>query len=283
MTSTGSTESGGESGLQGNASAVPGQRSRWQAVVVPVEHGGWVLTFEAVLLGLLVWPSVAGVAIGIAALLAFLARTPLKLAVGDRRRHRRLERSVLAEWVAVIELAVLAAAIVAASLIAYRGWWMPLACAMPFFALELSFDVRSRGRRLVPELSGAMGMGAVAAAIALAGGMGDRLAFGLWVVLAARGIASVPFARSQVRRLKSKKINQPSTYLAQLAACVVAMAGWMFGAVPWPGVVAIGMLAAWSFLALQLPVRSAKQVGVLQLLAGLVVVGIAAAGVLIVA
>ncbi|MGH9095166.1 MAG: YwiC-like family protein [Acidimicrobiales bacterium] len=150
------------------------------------------------LLGLLVRPSGAGAAIGAAPLLEFLARTPLKLAVGDRRRRRRrLDRTVLAERVAGTELALLVVAVVAASFTGQRWWWAPLASALPLFGLELSFDVRSRGRRLVPDLAGAVGMGAVAAAIGWAAGLDAVLAVGLWVVLAARAVAAVPFARTQ--------------------------------------------------------------------------------------
>ena len=111
-------------------------RPAWRRVAIPTEHGGWGLTVEAVLLGLLVRPSVAGGAIGLAALLAFVARTPLKLAVVDRRRHRRLERSVLAERIAGGELSVLVVMAVVASLSAHGGWWAPLAGAVPFFVVS---------------------------------------------------------------------------------------------------------------------------------------------------
>ena len=57
---------------------------------MPDEHGGWGLTAEPALLGLLVAPSWAGAALGIAAFLAFLVRTPLKLVLVDRWRGRWL-------------------------------------------------------------------------------------------------------------------------------------------------------------------------------------------------
>lgn len=261
------------------ARPAPSPRPMWRSVVVPAEHGGWGLTFEAALLGLLVRPSLAGLAIGVVALLAFVARTPLKLALVDRRRHRRLPRSVLAQRVAAVELTALAALLVTVALTAHAWWWAPLAGALPFFALELTFDVRSRGRRLLPEVSGAVGMGAVAAAIALAGGAGARVAIGLWVVLAARAVASVPYAHSQVRRLKRQADRRRLADVAQLLAGVVAVGGWVLGSVPWEGAAAIGALAAWELGALRAPVRSAKQVGMLQLAAGLIVVAAVVIGV----
>ena len=47
------------------------ERAGWRAVAMPSEHGGWGLTLEPVLLGLLVAWSGAGVALGIAAFSAF--------------------------------------------------------------------------------------------------------------------------------------------------------------------------------------------------------------------
>src|SRR6478736_3133505 len=79
-------------------------RSPWRAVVIPSEHGGWGLTAEPALLGLLVAPSIAGGALAVAAFLAFLLRTPLKVVLVDRRRHRELERDRLARRVVVLEL-----------------------------------------------------------------------------------------------------------------------------------------------------------------------------------
>ena len=51
------------------APALTHERVRWRAVGVPSEHGGWGLTLEPVLLGLLVGFSGAGVAIGTATFL----------------------------------------------------------------------------------------------------------------------------------------------------------------------------------------------------------------------
>ena len=158
--------------------AAPGTataRPTWRTVAIPSEHGGWGLTGEPILLGLLLAFSWPGLAIGLAAMLAFLARTPLKLAMVDRRRDRELERSALARRIGGAELVAIAALGASALLGAGGQWLVPVAVALPLFAVELWFDVRSRGRRLVPELCGAVGMGAVAAAIVIAGDGSVRL------------------------------------------------------------------------------------------------------------
>src|SRR4051812_40820253 len=85
-------------------SEAPSGRSVWRSVVIPSEHGGWGLTLEPALLGLFVAPTLAGLAAAAAALLAFLARTPLKLVLVDRHRHRQLARTRAAARAAAVEL-----------------------------------------------------------------------------------------------------------------------------------------------------------------------------------
>lgn len=98
-------------------------RSALRAVAVPSEHGGWGLTAEPVLLGLLVAPSVSGALLGAGALIAFLARTPLKVVLVDRWRHRRLPRTVLAGRLAAGELAILAMLVAIVAIRTGWGWW----------------------------------------------------------------------------------------------------------------------------------------------------------------
>ena len=179
-----------------------GQRAPWRAPSPsPSEHGGWGLTAEPVLLGLLVAFSWPGVAIAAATLLAFLIHTPLKLALVDRRRGRSLPRTRLAWRIAVAELVLCAGVVSLAVVSAGWGWTVAIVAAAPLFATELWFDARSRGRRLLPELCGAVGITSATAAIVVAGGGPIGLAAASCLVLAARAIASIPFVRGQVARL----------------------------------------------------------------------------------
>lgn len=255
------------------------QRVRWRAVAVPSEHGGWGLTAEPVLLGLLIASSWAGVAIGVAAVLAFLIRTPLKLALVDRRRRRSLHRTRLAWRIATGELIVLAAATSVAVVAAGWTWAIPLAVAMPLFVTELWFDVRSRGRRLLPELCGAVGITAVTAAIVVAGGGATTLAVAASLVLAARAIGSIPFVRTQIERLRHGPVATTGMHRFQVAAVVVALS-----AVAVERRVAAGAAAVVALVVAQLvwsrrPVPPARVLGMRQLLLGLIVVAVTALGV----
>ena len=81
--------------FEGGAAATNGVRIK--TVALPTEHGGWGITLEPVLLGLLVAPSVAGACLALATVGAFLARHPFKIVAGDRRRGRRFARTPVAE------------------------------------------------------------------------------------------------------------------------------------------------------------------------------------------
>ena len=69
-------------------------------------------------------------------MLAFLARTPLKLAMVDRRRDRELERSSLARRLGAVEVVAIAALGALALLGAGGQWLVPVAVALPLFAVE---------------------------------------------------------------------------------------------------------------------------------------------------
>jgi hypothetical protein len=252
----------------------------WRAVAVPDEHGGWGLTAEPALLGLLVAPSWAGAAISLAAVGAFVVRTPLKVVLVDRWRHRWLPRTQLASWIAAAEIVVLVALATAAVALAGWQWLVPVAVAVPLIAVELWFDMRSRSRRLVPELCGAVGIAAVAASVALAGGAEARLAAGLCLIPAARAVGSIPFVRFQITRLHGATASLTTSDVAQGAAAVVCVAAVVVAPAVTAGAVAVVLLLAAQVVWARRAPIPAKVLGVRQLLLGLAVVAITAAGVL---
>jgi len=262
------------------AAQVAKERSRFVAVAVPTEHGGWGLTLEPALLGLLVAPSWAGAALAAAGLVAFLARTPVKYALVDRWRRRRLPRTLLAEKVAAIELGLLAALVSVAAVTAENAFWAPIAIALPLVAVELWFDMRSRSRRLLPELAGTIGIGGVAAAIVLAGDGGYALAGALWCIVAARATASIPFVRLQLARHKHQPVRRVTSDAAQGVAVVVALGAVALDTSTLAGLGAIVILGVAQAWAARRPPPAAAVLGAQQVVAGLTVVLVTALGVL---
>ena len=256
-------------------------RSPWRSVAIPNEHGGWGLTFEPVLLGVLVAPSLAGAYLGVAAVLTFLVRTPLKLVSIDLRHHRWIDRSRLALRIAAAELLAISALAVGAVLLAGWAWIVVIAIAAPFVAVEWWYDSRGRGRRLVPELAGAVGIAAVAAVVITAGGGAHTLAAGAWIVLAARSVGSIPFVRTQIARLRRGSSGPRTSDLAQLVALLAATVAVVVDTQVLAGAIGVGLVAALQLRWVRRPPVAPKRLGFTQLGVGIGLVLLTAAGVLL--
>jgi hypothetical protein len=125
-----------------------------------------------------------------------------------------------------------------------------------------------------------VGIASVAAAIAVAGGRPGALAAALALVVAARAVASIPFARTQVARLHARPVRLMHSDAFQAAGVLVAIVA---AVVEWPvvlGTVAVAVAAAAQLVWTRQPVPPAKKLGLTQLAVGLVVVAATAAGVL---
>lgn len=250
------------------------------AVALPSEHGGWGLTIEPGLLGLLVAPSIAGACLALAALMLFVLRTPLELALVDRRRHRRLARTRLAERVAASEAVLLAALVVVVAVTAADGrWWIPAVAAAPLVAVELAYDIRSRRRRLVPELTGAVAIAAVAAAVVIAGDGDPHLAAGLWLILAARVTTSIPHVRAQIARSHDRDWQPRLATLTDLAAAVIAAAAVIVDGRIVVGAAVLVAVVVFQRVRRRRPVAPVKIIGISQIALGLAVVAATAIGV----
>lgn len=258
---------------------------RWRSVVLPNEHGGWGLTLEPVLLGMLVAASLPGLAIGVAAFVGFLARTPLRVVLVDRWRARELERTRLAARVLAVELVVIAVLGVLALVMAGPVWLVPVAIAVPLVIVELAYDMRSRSRRLVPELAGSVGIAAVAPAIVLAGadeaGSVLALAAGLWLVLAARALASIPFVRAQIVQLRRGVRATGLSDVMQVVGLGVAAVAVVLDRSLLAGAVAVGAIVVVQLIWSRQPSPPARTLGFRQLGLGIALVLITAAGVIV--
>lgn len=258
-----------------------GERPVWRTVAVPSEHGGWGLTLEPVLLGLLIAPSMVGAMLGVGAFVAFLVRTPLKLIVIDVRRKRWLNRSRLAMRFAVGELAVLAAIASAALWAAGWSWLVPVVIAASLVGVEFWFDVRSRGRRLVPELCGSVGIASVVAVIVLASGRSASLAVGAWLILSARAVGAIPFVRVQIARLRGTSRSTRSSDAAQTVAVVVGVVAVTTERQVLAGLIGLLVITVLQLVWVRRTPLAPKVLGLRQMALGVGLVVVTAAGVLV--
>lgn len=180
-----------------------------------------------------------------------------------------------------MELALVAALVALAALGAPNaGFIVPVLAAAPLICIELWFDMRSRSRRLLPELAGAVGVGSSVAAIVLLGGEPATLAVGLWVVVAARAVAAIPCARTQVLRSHGRDAPSWHSDAAQVIAVAAVTAAWLADSAPLESVVAMVAVAAFGVASLRRRPRRIAVVGAEQSVLGVVVVAATAVGVL---
>lgn len=269
----------GEPRAKRNEAAASGVRLK--TVALPTEHGGWGITLEPVLLGLLVAPTLAGAGLALATVGAFLARHPFKIVAGDRRRGRRFARTPYAERFA---LAYAAAALAGLALAVFAAadytFLLPLALAAPLAGVQLWYDAAGQSRSLLPEVAGSVAMGSVACSLALAGGAGWPLALGLWALLATRFVPAILYVRARLTGLHGKEFKRwPSLLAHALAlAAVAALAAFKF--LPWlaVGVTAVLLARCAYGFARRWP-STAQRVGFSEIAFGALTVAAAAVGV----
>lgn len=212
-------------------------------------------------------PSVAGALIGLAALFAFLARQPLKLAMQDALRGRSYPRTAWC-WMFAISYATLAS-LAFASAVALAGWHfaIPFACVAPIAVTMLVHDARNRSRGLVPELAGAVAMASIAAALPLAASRSPKMAATFMALMLLRSIPSIVFVRTLLGR--GSKVLSVSLHVAAVA--IAALIASPFAVA---GCVVLLARAAWGVTH---PAPRAKTVGWREIVYGVVSVALFAA------
>ena len=215
-----------------------------KTVALPVEHGGWGMLAEPLVMGLVLAPTLAGLGLTIAALGAFLVRPPLKLALSDWRRSARYPRTILATKVAAAYGLVALVGLVLAAWRAPAAAWLPVLVAAPLGLLQLWYDARLQGRQVLPELLGGVALGAGASALMLAGGWAMGAALAAWGLLAAKAVASVLYIRARLRLDRGQPASRGPGLVTHFAAVTLAVALALGGWGPWLGVVAMAVLLA---------------------------------------
>lgn len=247
---------------------------RLRPIALPVEHGGWGLLAAPVVLGVWLAPSLAGIGLSVAALGVFLARQPLKLALGDYQRGKRYPRTVWAERFALGYGAIALTGLIGAIMSAAAPFWLPIVLAAPFALVQLFFDLRKASRALAAELCGAVAISALAAAIMMAAGWPASPALLTWGLLAVQAVAAIVYVRTRLRLARNEPARRaPAFWWHSVAFGLVGglvIAGW----IGWPALAAFTLVGVRCWIGL-LP-RSLSTptplVGVQEVLASLITV-----------
>jgi hypothetical protein len=241
-----------------------------RSVALPNEHGGWGFLIEPLIMGLALAPTPAGGALALSALGAFLMRHPLKLALSDRARGARYPRTRVAERFALGYGAIAGAGWAGALWAASAPFWMPLGAALVLAALQFAYDVRLRGRQLVPEIAGVLATSALAPTLCAAAGWSARAWLALWALLAVRGITATLYVRARLRLERGERSGIAAARVAQLVGVHGVILLVATRAVPWLALVAfvpLTLRAALGLSRFRRPAR-AQRIGLTELIYG---------------
>lgn len=261
--------------IQTKASSKSGIRLR--PIALPVEHGGWGLLFEPIVLGLLLAPSFGGFAIAIGAITAFLTRQPLKLLMVDFLGRRGSPRALPAKRFVILYSLITLVSFGVAFIVAKPNIFLPLLVAAPLAIVQLIYDARGKSRALLPELAGAVSLGAIGSAIAVSGGWPYAEAFCLWLIVSARALPSTLYVRARLNLIHHRPASVFSAITAHVTAVLILMAVAWNNLVPWLAVIAFAVLLLRAIVGLSAAREgtTAKQIGLREVVYGAVIVAAA--------
>lgn len=239
-------------------------------LVLPKEHGSWSLAFEPVALGLLTAPSKAGIPLAFAAGAGFFLRRPLRLLLQTRPDPRRPLAAFCAG--SLILLAGFGLAL-AARLGGVAQLW-PLIPAAFAGAIFVWFDARNENRAGAVEIAGATSFALLPAAFASLAGWRMESSLALAAVMLARSVPTVMLVRTLLRRAKGRTTTKAPVLLATMIATGILF--WLAGLslAPWMTVAMSFLLLARAIwcLSADRPRLTARQLGYMELILGVVVV-----------
>ncbi len=243
-----------------------------RSIALPVQHGGWGFWLEPVLVGLLVAPSAAGFWLALAGLGAFLLHQPLRLAAKDTLKGKRYARTIWAwRFVALYGVVTLISFALALAQ-AQQSFWAVLLLALPFALVQLWHEFQNEGREMLAELAGAVAFGALAPAIALAGGTALPLALALWAALALRSVPSIIYVRARLRVERGQAVSARPAVTLHLGGVALLAALVAGGLLHW-GILLGGVLLlvrAWLGLSAYRQPAPAKVIGFREIAYGLI-------------
>ncbi|MCL7962183.1 MAG: YwiC-like family protein [marine benthic group bacterium] len=232
------------------------------------------------MLGLLLAPGAAGVAIGIATIAGFLVRHPGRMYWKNRHRLDASPRYRIARRFAFAYTLVATAALLVAWAMAGIRPLIPFLIAAPFVLLFTAYDLRHQARKLLPELLAPTLVAVSAPAIVLADGWTGVGATVVWLLLALRSIPTVLYVRARLRQERGKPRSATASNVAHTSALLMGGGLARAGLAPWSAVAALALLlvrAAVGLSALHRP-AAPKAIGFAEIAYGSIFVLLTAAG-----
>jgi hypothetical protein len=247
-------------------------RVNLKSIALPTEHGGWSFLAEPIVLGLLVAPTWKGFVLGLAVVSLFLLHQPLKIALKDNLKRRRVARTQWAERFVLLYGGLGISFVLI--LIAMNGanFLLPMLVGGIFALVQVAYDARNQSRELVPELAGSIALAATASSIALLAGWSLTSAIMLWVIVAVRAVTAIIYVRVRLQMVHDKPHNKSFVLALHIVALCLFVILAVVKAIPFTVVIAMMILIVRAFKGILRPALNvtAKIIGLTELAIGIV-------------
>lgn len=220
----------------------------------PTEHGGWGFLSEAIILGLLLAPSSAGIWMALSAFFFFLLYQPVKIFLAkvssgiqpqtsrltmillgpdfpaqDKQGEAKLPEKNGADKFRTLALTLFIAGYsLLAGLFLYLAlpgvsstFWVIPGLTLPLLAIQWTSSWRRDVRSIRSELSGAVAVAAMAPMIMVVGGWTLQSALLVWLLLSIRASSSIHFIRQALAASRGKPYSLSSVRRVYLEGLVI--------------------------------------------------------------
>ena len=189
-----------------NPSPTNARKTVWRTTLLPAEHGVWAALIESTLMGLIISMTWQSIVVGFNALMLGICLQPLKLIIRGANNRFQLPRIKAAQLalsiILPLSLSLLFFCILYPSI--SPAYPIPLMLAIPLVLVHWYYESHDNPRHITAVTAGMLAIISITPAMILAPHSQFRFAFIVYLILAARQISSISYARYVVR--KSKKL-----------------------------------------------------------------------------
>lgn len=250
---------------------------RLKTVAFPKEHGSWALTFEPLILALIVGYSLPGLFLFFGAAFAFLAHQPARILL-TKGNYRT-------QAVTFLFIYGLPAAVFMLVFLRLSTWntSLPLLIALALMFAYLIAEYFSLHRELITELMASVAMGLIALSIVLSGGWDWPKAFPFLILLYLRSLSTTLYVHYRLKLERKLTVSTFWSQIWQVLTLIIAFVLLFENLVPFLASLSILILGIRGIYGLS-PWRkpmTVKQIGLAEFFFGLIFVLFTAVGYLI--
>ncbi len=250
---------------------------RLKTVALPKEHGSWALTFEPLILALIVGYSRPGLILFFGAAFAFLAHQPARILLTKNNHHKLAMTLLFAYGIPAAVFLFFFLRLVSLSTAC------PLLIALALMFIYLISAYFKLHRELITELIASVAMGLIALSIVLSSGWDWPKALPFLILLYLRSLSTTLYVHYRLKLERKLPVSTFWSEIWQVLTLMIAFLLFFKSSLPWPAFLSIlilGIRGIYGLSTWRKPM-TVKQIGLAEFFYGLIFVIFSAFGYLL--